>query len=62
MSEWVSVDDKLPDEDENVLAGNYPFGIIHINRLIDKKNSKWLYGSITHWMPLPEPPKEDGAE
>lgn len=38
-----------------------PLGIPSIDRKRDLKNFAWAYtnGSITHWMPLPEPPKEE---
>lgn len=56
---WISVKDRLPDEYENVLASNFPFGIIYVNRLIDKKDGEWLYDGVTHWMPLPPLPEEN---
>lgn len=59
--EWVSVKDRLPDEAENVLtyAARPFYDVVYVNRLIDKKNGEWLYDGVTHWMPLPELPKED---
>lgn len=63
-SNWVSVKDRLPDEDENVLTYEArPFyDVVYVNRLIDKKNGEWLYDGVTHWMPLPELPKEGDTE
>lgn len=58
MTEWISVKDRLPDEEVNVLIFN---GYIKKTCLL---NGEWLLNSklqqekTTHWMPLPEPPKE----
>lgn len=62
MSEWVSVDDKLPEEGVNVLTyGARPFyDVFYINRLIDK--DEWLYDGVTHWMPLPNMPEQPYEE
>jgi hypothetical protein len=60
---WVSVKDKLPPEDEAVLAWNkqgFP--------MIDVWSGKmwgcaWTVDEISHWMPLPQKPEsEDDAE
>lgn len=70
MTEWISVNDSMPKVGEKVLtyckavggvAGN---GYIKVN-YISMHTRSWecsvLYGyEITHWMPLPEPPKEEG--
>ena len=59
-SGWISVDERLPEDDSFVIASdgsevimlnfsNGSFGIKTINGDIDANN-------ITHWMPLPEPP------
>lgn len=67
MSEWISVKDRMPEEDTPVLTLD-KFG--HIR---DRELKRFHYGEmpalfrpdglapgrdITHWMPLPEPPKE----
>lgn len=62
--EWISVKDRLPEENVVVLIcvdnGQYKevkvsgltgFGWV----LFDKNKNK----EVTHWMPLPEPPKEE---
>ena len=57
-SDWISVKDKMPPEDEAVLAWNkegFP--------MIDVWSGKmwgyaWTVDEISHWMPLPNPPKE----
>lgn len=81
MSEWVSVDDRLPNDGMNVLAKQlnnenikiayiksqywheYYEDCVAVEGVIDNSICKvktndfdsWL--AITHWMPLPEPPK-----
>ena len=56
--EWISVDDRLPDESYPVLCVTSAGGMM-IARYGHKYGSWHVSGSIdiTHWMPLPEPPK-----
>ncbi len=62
MAEWISVTDKLPGKTptkclcyskDGYMVGSYT-------------NWGWMFpcyfGKVTHWMPLPEPPKEGGGE
>ena len=56
---WISVKDRLPDEGEYVLVWESQ-GFAYCDKLIC---GIWNIGAnngaiITHWMPLPEPPKE----
>ena len=60
MSEWISVKDRLPCEQEPVLIFD---GTIQVDQLVDDEDEpglQWEYNfdnpSVTHWMPLPEPP------
>ena len=61
MSEWISVEDKLPPIYVNVLI--YDTIDNYISNSLLNKNKQWIgYESniddITHWMPLPNPPQE----
>lgn len=64
--EWISVKDKLPEENQNCIIwtgsafmsafylGNDKWWLDYYDRT-QTVTSDWF----THWMPLPEPPKED---
>ncbi len=61
QSEWISVDERLPKDCVRVLV----YGETDIF-IATRLNGGWFApvhcdGEITHWMPLPEPPK-GGAE
>ena len=60
MSEWISVKERLPERWQNVLA-------YRKNKKVRMEficsNGEWemddaCMPSVTHWMPIPEPPKE----
>ena len=58
---WISVEERLPGESVTVLV--YRDGCCGVARLLDAEPEiMWTYtgfgGDPTHWMPLPEPPKE----
>lgn len=57
VTEWIVVKDKLPDEIGKVLVIDN--GKVDINSWAGKYEG-WYYANknITHWMPLPERPKE----
>lgn len=64
LAEWVSVDDKLPEKNQQVLTYNpmddrEPFWVDYLFLAGDEK-LHWDMGedNVTHWMPLPEPPKQ----
>lgn len=64
---WVSVKDRLPERNEKVLAivrlpgeEEYIGENKYKGPLVGTKRKVWdIHGDyVTHWMPLPEPPKE----
>lgn len=69
VQEWTSVDDRLPEEGEYVLCVLKGFnygGKIQVCKFVpaDKFKDKPYFEhfrngfpSVTHWMPLPQPPK-----
>ena len=70
VQEWISVEDRLPEEGEYVLCVLKGFnygGKIQVCKFVpaDKFTDKPYFEhfrngfpSVTHWMPLPQPPKE----
>lgn len=77
MSEWISVNDRLPEKWKPVLAMALLFEVPAARPIIDsmwyigniKGENKWrvcwngdmLESNVTYWMPLPEPPKSEEA-
>lgn len=65
MSEWISVDDRLPSLDKTVLVCWSGLTDIEPEKdfLIFNEDCSFSYWANffgcppTHWMPLPEPPK-----
>ena len=67
VQEWISVKDRLPITNVGVLV--YTPRLKNIFEVFYKLDGKWeifsyrggeiLNDEVTHWMPLPEPPKED---
>ena len=73
MAEWISVKERLPEVWKTVLTfqptTTYDKGIIQTCVYIGNPgkwrqawNHEFLELPVTHWMPLPEPPKEGGGE
>lgn len=73
MSEWISVNDRLPEDDlpsnrKVVKVLTYSSnGLIRTETRMKEKHyhdKEWSWGRghrVTHWMPLQEPPEvEDG--
>ena len=55
VPKWIPVTERLPREQETVLTWGKQ-GVI----LLDwRHDNKWCcFGDVTHWMPLPQPPKD----
>lgn len=67
MSEWISVDKALPKANVPVILcrPERGSGVIVQSGTYTGVNGWWrVYGTrvkqVTHWMPLPRPPKEVG--
>tara|TARA_R110002153_G_scaffold169071_1_gene321879 strand:- start:1877 stop:2170 length:294 start_codon:yes stop_codon:yes gene_type:complete len=74
MNDWINVEDRLPEVKDGSALGYFSnigsVEMIHIEDYFQDitdgfdENGKQLYTkwylnqTITHWMPLPEPPKE----
>lgn len=70
MSEWISVEDRLPEDGDYITftnASGKTNGVI-AQKLVTKQirgktvrrwewNGRISPWAVTHWMPLPEPPK-----
>ena len=64
---WIPCSERLPDDGEFVLT--YKNGQFEVQEY-EKRRNGWIGGGgwfwslamVSHWMPLPEPPKEGGAE
>lgn len=68
-SQWISVKDRLPERSGDVLVCHDEYYIMSVlsyswrhkafNAFDSLPTSENRIESVTHWMPLPEPPKED---
>ena len=75
VNAWISVKDRMPEEKTNWITQNYAEVICAVDfggvpRRRDVRTYKFgkghfwhgpqvMDGVVTHWMPLPNPPKEE---
>lgn len=71
-SKWISVEDRLPDKQHDwvlVICEFVPEGGYGVPHIAELRNGVWYtdnmdipleeaFVKVTHWMPMPEPPKE----
>ncbi len=62
FGEWISVDDRLPKENEKVLC-YFQYQNENLNSICENiyyGNSHWFVEGdhVTHWMPIPKLPKD----
>jgi hypothetical protein len=73
QSEWISVDERLPDKFGKYLTYRKSHCVSYVDILdYDTNQSVWSFfdsdwgdcevDDVTHWMPLPEAPKMKGGE
>ncbi len=60
---WIGVEEGLPESYVNVLVYYDDDGLYRVDTMIHN-GKKWIYQwtnkfTVTHWMPLPEPPKTE---
>ena len=60
--QWISVDDEMPSAEHAMVivdfyGGNVGVGYPNKGKILDEPMGM-LFNGVTHWMPLPEPPKE----
>lgn len=63
MNEWISVKDRLPESDGSYIAHSGKSGKVFTAHFWARDkiwSGRNLNLTITHWMPMPEPPKVKG--
>ena len=58
--EWISIKERKPEPWVLVLVYHSGSGRVRISEMFGSKPEfalESMYGKVTHWMPLPEPPK-----
>jgi hypothetical protein len=56
MSEWISVEDEMPQSGKEVLV--YDYGIYRCTFWSHITDEWDCFDEPSHWMPLPDPPGE----
>ena len=60
VQEWISVKERLPEKWQDIIAYDAKNQEIHLAYMTE---DAWvgvrMNGKVTHWMPLPQPPKGD---
>lgn len=65
MAEWISVKERLPEDDIVCILTDGVSDAIGYRGKVFGWHLMWTdyleESKVTHWMPLPEPPKEGGG-
>lgn len=60
MSEWIKVEDRLPESEGSYLCCFRETGVIQViyDDAGERYGKHFMPFNISHWMPLPEPPED----
>lgn len=62
-SGWISVKDRLPDTDREVLVYDLDFGCFVLScRGMEWEDLPFFHPHVTHWRELPDPPRMEDTE
>lgn len=62
VPKWISVKDRLPEDGRYLVVTQKADGYADVNTAAYNDMGWWTlsnFGDITHWMPIPEMPKEE---
>lgn len=58
--EWISVEERLPEKSNHyIVCANTHYGTNFVTIALYTVSCGWNGVKVTHWMPLPMPPKGD---
>ena len=69
-NQWISVEEDLPCNHEDLIDTDKPYftvfvlalwadGFSSLTKMVKSRIGEWCWTSdVTHWMPIPQPPKE----